>query len=180
MTSSKSPEVALGKVVVAADEEYIKPTTKNPVPKEKETPSLFRKKKESGLAEVAEKVIREEDFTEAQLQEAWSSFIELRKSQVIGEMEQLILSSKLTKKESEVVVFLNNSLEISIFERIEFELLAFFREALGNDRISLIKEVKEDTQKQKLYTSKDKYDFMLAQNPALQTLKDRLGLDFEY
>ena len=30
-----------------------------------------------------------------------------------------------------------------------------------------------------IFTSKDKYDFMVKEQPLLQKLKDKLGLDFE-
>ena len=38
----------------------------------------------------------------------------------------------------------------------------------------------EDPKKDKIFTSKDKYDFMVKEQPLLQKLKDKLGLDFEY
>jgi DNA polymerase-3 subunit gamma/tau len=149
-------------------------------PSQKETPSIFKKKKDQPLKEVKEKILKNEAFTETQLQAAWKDFIELRKKKVVSEMEQLILTRQITKKDMNALIVLNSSLEIAILDRIEIELVNFLREALSNDQLTLQKEVKEDPKKDKLYTSKDKYEFMVKEQPLLQKLKDKLGLDFEY
>ena len=149
-------------------------------PSQKETPSIFKKKKDQPLKEVKEKILKNEVFTETQLQAVWKDFIELRKKKVVSEMEQLILTRQITKKDMNALIVLNSSLEIAILDRIEIELVNFLREALSNDQLTLQKEVKEDPKKDKLYTSKDKYEFMVKEQPLLQKLKDKLGLDFEY
>ena len=149
-------------------------------PTQKETPSIFKKKKDQRSKEVKEKILKNEAFTEGELQEAWKNFIELRKKKVISEMEQLILTRKITKKDMNALIVLNSSLELAILDRIEVELVNFLRETLSNDQLIVHKEVKEDLKKDKLYTSKDKYDFMVKEQPLLQKLKDKLGLDFEY
>ena len=149
-------------------------------PTQKETPSIFKKKKDQRSKGVKEKILKNEAFTEGELQEAWKNFIELRKKKVVSEMEQLILTRKITKKDMNALIVLNSSLELAILDRIEVELVNFLRETLSNDQLIVHKEVKEDLKKDKLYTSKDKYDFMVKEQPLLQKLKDKLGLDFEY
>jgi len=149
-------------------------------PTQKETPSIFKKKKDHPPKEDKEKILKNEAFTEGELQEAWKGFIELRKKKVVSEMEQLILTRQITKKDMNALIALNSSLEIAILDRIEVELVNFLRETLSNDQLIVHKEVKEDPKKDKLYTSKDKYDFMVKEQPLLQKLKDKLGLDFEY
>ena len=149
-------------------------------PTQKETPSIFKKKKDQRSKGVKEKILKNEAFTEGELQEAWKNFIELRKKKVVSEMEQLILTRQITKKDMNALIVLNSSLELAILDRIEVELVNFLRETLSNDQLIVHKEVKEDPKKDKLYTSKDKYDFMVKEQPLLQKLKDKLGLDFEY
>ena len=97
-------------------------------------------------------------------------------------MEQLILTRSLALTDSnEVIIQLRSTLEVSILERFEHEMIAFLRKQLKNDTIQLKKEIQEgEQQSQKLYTSADKYEFMVKQNPDLKLLKERLGLDFEY
>ena len=149
-------------------------------PTQKETPSIFKKKKDQLPKEVKKKILKNEVFTEVELQDAWKHFIELRKKEVVSEMEQLILTRQIIKKDMNALIVLNSSLEIAILDRIEVELVNFLRESLSNDQLIVHKEVKEDPKKDKLYTSKDKYDFMVKEQPLLQKLKDKLGLDFEY
>ncbi len=78
------------------------------------------------------------------------------------------------------MIQLSSSLEISILERLEQGIVQFFRKELKNSLIQLQKEVSEQEKSKKLYTSKEKYDYMVEQNPALKDLKERLGLDFEF
>ncbi len=78
------------------------------------------------------------------------------------------------------MIQLSSSLEISILERLEQGIVQFFRIKLKNSMIQLQKEVSEQEKSKKLYTSKEKYDYMVEQNPALKDLKERLGLDFEF
>ena len=146
----------------------------------KETPSIFKKKNDQILKEVKAKASKNEAFTEVELQDAWKHFIELRKKKMVSEMEQLILSRQMIKKGMNALIMLYSSLEIAILDRIEVELVNFLREALSNDQLVVQKEIREDPKKDKIFTSKDKYDFMVKEQPLLQKLKDKLGLDFEY
>ena len=99
---------------------------------------------------------------------------------MVSEMEQLILTLQMIKRGMNAFIMLNSSLEIAILDRIEVDLVNFLREALSNDQLVLQKEIREDLKKGKIFTSKDKYDFMVKEQPLLQKLKDKLGLDFEY
>ena len=65
-------------------------------------------------------------------------------------------------------------------DRFELKLIGFLRSALKNDHINLKKEVRKEAAQQKLYTSSDKYEYLVKKNPKLKDLKDKLGLDFEF
>ena len=97
-------------------------------------------------------------------------------------MEQLIFNRLLKIKEGFILELqLRSTLEISILERFEHELVNHLRSLLKNDQILIEKVVlEEEEQTRKLYTSADKYEYMVQQNPNLKLLKERLGLDFEY
>jgi hypothetical protein len=148
----------------------------------KQTPSLFRKKEEA-KAEINEPEVakRETHFDQQALDVAWRLFADVRSKMNTGDAEKLVLSRKLEKREgNEVQIILDSQLEMSILEKVEQDLVQFMRKALSNDHIFLTKSVQEHSEIQMLYTSKDKYAYMVEQNPALSELKDRLGLDFEY
>jgi DNA polymerase-3 subunit gamma/tau len=157
-----------------------------------ETPSIFRKKVKTPEKPIAEKeegntgksVLAEEKlepFDQAGLDDAWKAFI-AENSPKASEMEQLIYHRELKLlPEHKVAIILRSTLEISIMERFEHTMISFLRKHLKNDRILIEKEILEDQQQtQTLYTSSDKYDYMVEQNPNLKLLKEKLGLDFEY
>lgn len=150
-----------------------------------ETPSIFsRKKTESKENQTSSlsKEVRSTEYTNEQLQEAWQSFRKERSVEV-GEMEGIVLSRPL-QKDAEgpgITISLLSSVELSILDRFEIDLVAFLRNTLDNDAIIVNKEVVEPVDDaKKLYTSKDKYEYMVKLNPALKDLKEKLGLDFEY
>ncbi len=93
----------------------------------------------------------------------------------------LVLNRAVEKTgDHDVIIHLASSLETSILERLEQSIVQFFRKRLKNSFILLQKDVSEQEKSKKLYTSKEKYDYMVEQNPALKDLKERLGLDFEF
>ena len=121
---------------------------------------------------------RNQPFDEVKLQAAWKSFDGNRPE--VGKLGQTILDREVVKRgETEAVIHLASQLEVSFLERFESELVQYLREELKNDNLSLKKEVAEIEVANKLYTNKDIFEEMLRQNPKLQELKDRLGLDYE-
>ncbi len=152
------------------------------VNKPRETPSIFGRKKEKVESEQEKQTILDkaaEPFTAEELQAAWHRF-GTEKSNV-GDTDRLILNRELEKgKEHSVVIHLASQLEVSFLEKLEVELIQFLRAALKNDHITLTREIKQEQESKKLYTSKDIYEHMVKENPQLKELKDRLGLDFDY
>lgn len=158
-----------------------KPALVSDKPRERETPSLFKRKSKEAKQEdtAVQKVEKTESFTEEALQEAWKKFQGLQVER--SSTEASVIKRKVSKLDgAEVAVSLSSSLEITIFERIELEVVSFLRKELQNDQIAIIKQVEEFEETKKLYTSKDIFEYMVQINPAVKTLKDKLGLDFEY
>lgn len=122
-----------------------------------------------------------DSFEDEALQKSWEIFRELRKKAGAADTEMLVLNRKVEKAgEHNVKIFLSSALEVSILERIEQEMVQHFRKELNNTLIQLEKEVLEQETTKKLYTSKEKFDYMVQQNPALKDLKEKLGLDFDF
>ena len=150
---------------------------------DKETPSLFRKKKAFSQQEAEDKRISEqrEPFTQEDLNHAWKEFKVKYMAEGAGNVEKLVLRRKLEKiNEQSVRILLNSQLEVTLLEKFEKDLIHYFRIHLKNQFIQLVKSVPEQEEIRKLYTSKDKFDYMVSQNPALKLLKDKFELDFEY
>jgi DNA polymerase-3 subunit gamma/tau len=151
----------------------------------KETPCIFRRKSDkSDLKEKQkEEVLPEklEPFDNDQVILAWAEFKKLRLDGGAGDTEQLVLSRDMVKSgEHNLLISLASQLEVSILERFDQDVVQFFRKKLSNTLIQLENHVAVQNSSKKLYTSRDKFDHMVEQNPALKELKERLGLDFEY
>lgn len=113
--------------------------------------------------------------------EAWEEFRTLRKQAKASDMELMVLGRIMQKSPPHnALIRLGNALEASVLERFEDDAVQFLRKKLGNSLLRIDREVQETETSKKLYTSKDKYEYMITQNPALKELKERLGLDFDY
>lgn len=122
---------------------------------------------------------KEEDFSEEALQQAWKNFLVQRPES--ADTDKLIMSRAVKKGEgNDITIYLSSQLEGSFLDKFDAELIQFIRAELNNDHISLKREIAQLAEVNKLYTSKDIFEHMVTQNPALQELKDRLGLDFDY
>lgn len=162
----------------------IDPSLAKPIKKKTPTLSLTDdgtpeevEKEEEKVEEINETL----EFNQEELNNALSEYIEIRKQQEASDMELLILNKSFELLENfQIKLVLSNSLELNILERAEQELVQFLRKQLQNGKIKLLPEIKEQEAKDKLYTDRDKFQFMVEKNPELQKLKDRLGLDFEF
>lgn len=151
----------------------------------RDTPSLFRRKKENTATKQEEqpKVATPNQeivtaFSQEELSEVWKQFAKEKKSE--DPSIQVILKKKLTKSENfEVVITLGSQLETSFLSKLELDIIQYLRKHLKNQKITLKKELKELEIVDKLYTRKDIYEQMIKDNPNLKDLKERLGLDYD-
>jgi hypothetical protein len=134
------------------------------------------KEEDSAPSSILDK--KEEAFTDEDLQRVWKKFSEDREP---ADTDKLIMSREVKKGEDhDIIIYLSSQLEGSFLDKFYTELIQYLRTELKNDHISLKREVSKVAEVKKLYTSKDIFDHMVKQNPSLQELKDRLGLDFDY
>lgn len=157
----------------------LKPPTSD---KPKDTPSIFNRKKAKETSEedapsVMDK--KSQEFSEEELQKVWKAFSEVKAD--AGDTERLVLNKQVSKgAEHAVIIHLGSQLEVSFLEKFEVELVQFLRTELNNDHITIKRDIIQEEESKKLYTSTDIFDYMMKQNPDLKDLKERLGLDFDY
>lgn len=152
----------------------------------RETPSLFRPRtpveevKEEKKSPLLED--RHTPFGEAQVQAAWTAYKEMRIANKASDTEKLVLARRLSKGAAEhsVKILLESQLEVSILEKFESDLIQFLRKTLDNTNVLIEREISEIELTKSLYTSRDKFEYMLQKNAALKDLQERLGLDFDY
>lgn len=80
-----------------------------------------------------------------------------------------------------IVIHFENRVQLDNFEELKTDLLFFLRKNLSNSNVKITAEVKaHKSDSKRLYTDKDKLEFLIEKKPIIQELKDRFGLDVEY
>ena len=91
-----------------------------------------------------------------------------------------ILIRDFTFTSNTITLPLANPIEEPLLQAIRAELLTYLRDNLQNSLIQLVSELKEIELKKRVYTNKDKFDYLVQKNPALKEMKDRFGLDPDF
>ncbi len=94
--------------------------------------------------------------------------------------DQLVVKSDFTTNGHEVELKLSNQLQLDLFKEQKQDITDFIRRMLQNVNIQLAAVVVAEVKEAKPRTEQEKYKAMLEKNPALQDLKDSLGLDLVY
>lgn len=134
-----------------------------------------KKEKVSEVATAAN--IETNSFTPEQLSAAWQEFAEQRKKY---QAEYQLLAQPYDLKDNKLTLHLLSPVQETMLNNVRTELTAFLREKLKNSTILVVGELKESEDKKMMYTSRDKFEYLLEKNPALKEMKERLGLDPDF
>lgn len=116
-------------------------------------------------------------FTDTALLEAWKEFAETRK---MHQADYFLLNQPYERIENNIVVPLTNALQETMLNEFKLELITFLRDRLRNTSLTVVGELREVEDKRMIYTPRDKFEYLIAKNPLIKDLKDRLGLDPDY
>jgi len=115
-----------------------------------------------------------------QFQAVWRELVQQKKAED-KTSEYLIIDRPVQLNENlEVILQVENPVQLSQFNEIRSEFMADLRRRLGNNRVNVKLEVKEQDTGRKLYTSQDKFAYLSEKYPILPDLKKRLGLDTDF
>jgi hypothetical protein len=118
-----------------------------------------------------------EPFTPEQLHLVWLDFAEQRKK---FQAEYQLLIQPFEIRENTIVMHLLSTVQETMLNNFRSDLISYLRDNLKNNTILVVGELREQEEKQMLYTPRDKFEFLLEKNPLLKQLRDRLGLDPDY
>ena len=118
-----------------------------------------------------------EPFTREQLHLVWLDFAEQRKK---FQAEYHLLIQPFEIKENNIIIQLLSTVQESMLNNFKSDLITHLRENLKNNSILVVGELREQEEKQMLYTPRDKFEYLLEKNPVLKKLRDRLGLDPDF
>ena len=139
---------------------------------------MMEDKKEDKIDLISSK--RSESFSLEKMQEVWSSFTNKIKEDgktnlfvTLSSFDPIIIAET-------VIIKISNDTQEKIIEENKLELMEYLRNNLDNDKIEIKLEYTEEIKSNIPYTSKDKFEKMKEENPSLNILQQKFGLDPEY
>lgn len=115
------------------------------------------------------------------LKAAWKDFAEQRKK--LGkESEYMILNQEVALAEDglTIPVKFSNVLQEDLLNGIRPELVQHLRKALNNRSLNVTTRMVREEKQRRLYTPSEKLNYLIDKYPALQELKEKLGLDPDF
>ena len=115
-------------------------------------------------------------FSEEEFNLLINSFIDSLKEK---KSEVAILKKQKVIEGTSITFYLDNKLEGSIYDSI----LNRLNERLKNrftEKITLNKKINQTKKEKKIYTNKEKFEYLVKKNDNLNQLKSKLGLDYEF
>jgi DNA polymerase III subunit gamma/tau len=119
-------------------------------------------------------------FTVEEFQLAWDKLIkDLENRKKFS--EYVILNRSFTLDGTTIHIEVDNEIQVDLLTiSLRTEVLSFLRKELQNSTIHLEVVVSKEEVKTMIYTQADKFKFMAEKNPALNDLRNVLGLDYDY
>ncbi|HEX6223047.1 MAG TPA: hypothetical protein VFZ52_01470 [Chryseolinea sp.] len=118
-----------------------------------------------------------EPFTPEQLHLVWLDFADQRKK---FQAEYQLLIQPFEIRDNTIVIQLLSTVQETMLNNFKSDLITHLRDALKNNTIMVVGELREQEEKQMLYTPRDKFEYLIEKNPILKKLRDRLGLDPDF
>ena len=123
---------------------------------------------------------QKKDFTEKDLLEIWKSYSKLAKDKSKMSLATLMdNNSPILLPNSEIQVMLDNKLQEQELRSEKIDLLNFLRVGLGNFSITISSIIAFGASSKRPYTSKDKYNYFVEKNPAMEELRKVFNLNID-
>jgi len=130
---------------------------------------------------ASEVIADDKSFSEADLNAAWQKFCAQKNPSDLSDSLKMIFKRSLTIKENEgVEIVLSTEIEKKFLKVEETEIVQFLRRELGSKSLTFSIVVKEADTRQRLYTDKEKFNYLAEKHPLLLTLKEKLSLDTDF
>ncbi len=97
-------------------------------------------------------------------------------------LETTVLKQPFELAEEKVLFYVSGEIQEGVFQKIKPEVIKLLRKKLNNNQVTLHVEIREDQshQKNKLYTSTDKLNFLKQKSKAFSELQKRFGLETDF
>ena len=125
---------------------------------------------------------RDTEFKNEELQEAWREYVNSQKEKGKSNFATTLdMNKPVLLPNCKIEIPISNKSQEVIIEKEKIDLHEFLRNRLQNDTLEVITKIQEKIDEERTpFTNKDKYEKMTKENPKLQNLKEKLGLDFDF
>jgi len=125
--------------------------------------------------------LRNNDFLATRMLETWKEVIAFVKQKGKSNLGITLGVFLPVLKDNHVIELpLSNHSQVEMLLEEKYMILEFLRNKLENDYIEITTKVIKGGKSNIPYTNKDKFAKMMDQNPHLETLRMKLGLDPDY
>jgi DNA polymerase-3 subunit gamma/tau len=126
-------------------------------------------------------IVRDSVFSETELMLEWKYLIDLMNEKGKSNLGITLGVHKPKLKEEYLIELpLSNSAQAEMILEEKYMLLEYLRKKLDNDKIELVTRIVDMEKSIIPYTNKDKFKKLLEENPKLENLRVKLGLDPDY
>ncbi|PAC32211.1 DNA polymerase III subunit gamma/tau [Flectobacillus sp. BAB-3569] len=125
-------------------------------------------------------VVQNKTFTKEQLKVQWDSFVKWLESRERFS-EFVILNRDFTLEGTTIHLAVDNEIQVELLTTaLRTEVLTHLRKAMQNSTIHIEVSILKEEEKPMIYTQAEKFKFLANKNPALNDLRNALGLDYDY
>ena len=124
---------------------------------------------------------RNEDYSRSEALDVFNKYIEKQKG-TEPRIYSILTNNKVELKEDKITfeIITTSSTQETAIEEQRIEILNYLKDSLKNDHIRVVIGMKKQavSTEKKLYTQRDKYDFLKEKNENLDKLREEFNLDF--
>jgi DNA polymerase-3 subunit gamma/tau len=119
-------------------------------------------------------------FSAEMLLNRWNAFAEkAKKENKINLFTLMTANPPVLLDDYQIELNVENKIQENQLQEARIDLMNYLRTELQNFQLDLATKIVENTEKKRLYTSSEKYQYMVEKNPKLEEFKKRFNLDLE-
>jgi len=119
-------------------------------------------------------------FSAEMLLNRWNAFAEkAKKENKINLFTLMTANPPVLLDDYQIELSIENKIQENQLQEARIDLMNYLRTELQNFQLDLVTKIVENTEKKRLYTSSEKYQYMVEKNPKLEEFKNRFNLDLE-
>jgi len=120
---------------------------------------------------------KNEVFDEENLKSFIKEYVNIKN---ISNSKLSVLNKKFLIDNNKIKIKLGSDLEKEIFEDLKKDLLLKIKEYFKNQEIEIEISIDKKEKSKKLYTGKEKFEFLIKKNKEIKNLKNKFNLDYEF